>query len=65
MDHILPDREFAVAKGWTHQVQWMEGKLPCFTRCKSGREADARADALIKQGMAPVVIDLRDALQIH
>lgn len=65
MDIILPDREFAAQKGWTHQVQWMEDGRPCFVRCMSGREADARADALKKAGAKPVVIDLKDALQLH
>jgi hypothetical protein len=63
-DH-LPDRETARARGWTHQVNWMEGQLPCFVRCTSGREADVRADALVKLGVQPHVIDLTDALQLH
>lgn len=65
MDIVLPDRAFAEKKGWTHQVQWIEDGRPCFVRCTSGREADARADALAKTGAKPVVIDLRDALQLH
>lgn len=65
MDIILPDREVAKAQGWTHQVQWTDGVRPCFYRCKSGAEADARADALVKQGEKPVVVDLIDALQLH
>jgi hypothetical protein len=58
VEHIIPDRETAKMKGWTHQVQWMDGGLPCFVRCRSGREADARADRLEKQGLRPLVIDL-------
>ena len=65
MDAILPDRETAVKNGWTHQVQWIEGGNRCFFRCTSGREADARADKLVALGEKPVVIDLRDALQLH
>ena len=65
MDWILPDREFAKKVGWTHQVQWVDDGKPCFARCKSGREADAKADALTKLGCRVVVIDLTDALQVH
>lgn len=62
---ILPNREFAQTKGWTHQVEWVDEGRPCFIRCKSGAEADAKADNLKKLGCAVSVIDLRDALQIH
>lgn len=48
----LPDRETAIARGWTHQVQWMDGVLPCFSRVTSGAEADDKADALKKRGWA-------------
>lgn len=66
MKHILPDRETAKAKGWTHQVQWLEGdRLPCFIRCLSGEDADAEANRLARSGHTPIVIDLRDALQLH
>lgn len=65
MNYILPDREAAKAKGWTHQVQWVEDGKPCFVRCKSGAAADAWADKLTKQRLAPIVIDLTDALQLH
>jgi hypothetical protein len=60
---ILPDRDAPKRKGWTHQVQWVEGGNPCFVRCKSGQEVDAWADRLRKQGFAPIVIDLADAMQ--
>jgi hypothetical protein len=65
MKIIRPDRETARKRGWTHQVQWVDGGLPCFVRCKSGREADSYADELKKSGAKPVVIDLHDALQLH
>ncbi|HZP77513.1 MAG TPA: hypothetical protein VFB45_15320 [Pseudolabrys sp.] len=65
MDVVLPDRETAVKRGWTHQVQWIDDGKPCFVRCRSGREADARADRLKAIGAKPVVFDLRDALQLH
>lgn len=61
-DFILPLREAAIAKGWTHQVQWTQDGKPCFMRCKSGHEADAWADKLKK--FDPVLVDLKDALQI-
>lgn len=61
----LPNREHARRMGWTHQVQWMENGLPCFIRCKSGSEADAKADKLKGLGCDVFVIDLRDALQLH
>jgi hypothetical protein len=61
----IPDRETMLIQGWTHQVQWVDGKLPCWVRCKSGAEADARADKLKKQGCDVEVIDLRDIMQIH
>jgi hypothetical protein len=65
MDAMLPDREFAKSKGWTHQVQWIEQGNPCFHRCTSGRQADEWADKLQRQGLKPMVIDLIDALQLH
>lgn len=65
MDIILPNREAAQRKGWTHQVQWMAGKLPCFVRCKSGAHADVVARDIKQHGGEPVVIDLHDALQLH
>lgn len=65
MDLIIPDRETARRNGWTYQVQWIEDGNPCFVRCKSGRQADAHADKLRKDGLHPVVTDLRDALQLH
>jgi len=65
MEHILPAREFAQTKGWTHQVQWMEGKLPCFVRCKSAAHADSVARDVKRRGVDPIIIDLRDALQLH
>jgi hypothetical protein len=65
VDIILPDRETAIKRGWTHQVQWIENGRPCFFRCTSGHQADERADMLVRSGEKPVVIDLRDALQLH
>jgi hypothetical protein len=62
---ILPDRNAAARKGWTHQVQWKEEGRSCFVRVKSGREADSWADKLKKQKLSPVVIDLADALRLH
>lgn len=62
---ILPDREFAKTKGWTHQVEWLDEGRPCFVRCTSGVAADAKADQLKKLGCDVSVIDLRDALQLH
>ena len=64
MKIILPDRDTAIRHGWKFQVQWIENRNPCFIRCTSGREADARAAKLRKAGAAPVVVDLVDALQI-
>jgi hypothetical protein len=63
MKHILPSREAAAAKGWTHQVQWMEDGVPCFARFYSGEDADICADG--RKAFGAVVIDLRDALQLH
>lgn len=65
MEIIIPNREAAQRNGWTYQVQWIEDGKPCFVRCKSGQAADAWADKLNKQGMKPVVTDLRDVLQLH
>lgn len=65
MTPILPAREAVETKGWTHQVQWVEHGNPCFHRCTSGAQADAWADRLAREGLAPLVIDLRDALQLH
>lgn len=65
MDWILPDREAAMKKGWTHQVQWIDGGRPCFIRCKCGAAADAHATLLRKKGAMPIIIDLTDALQLH
>ena len=62
---ILPNREFAQRKGWTHQVEWLDDGRPCFVRCTSGAEADTKADNLKKLGCNVTVIDLRDALQLH
>lgn len=65
MDIIFPDRETAIKRGWTHQVQWVEDGKPCFCRCTSGRAADARADELTRLGEKPVVIDRSDAMQLQ
>lgn len=65
MDIILPAREAAEAYGWKYQVQWIEGGNRCFMRFKFGHAADAHADKLRRAGLSPVVIDLRDALQLH
>jgi hypothetical protein len=65
IDVILPARDVAETKGWTHQVQWVEQGNRCFYRCKSGHEADAWAEKLQRQGLHPVVVDLKDALQLH
>lgn len=65
MSWSLPDREAAKAKGWTHQVQWMEDGKPCHARCTSGKSADAWARRLKKDGLKPIVIDLVEALRVH
>lgn len=65
MNWILPDREAAQRKGWTHQVQWMDDGKPCFVRLKSGVVADEWATKLRSEGKSPTVIDLNDALQVH
>lgn len=65
MNVILPDRKTAEQNGWNWQVQWIENGNPCFIRCKSGVSADAHADKLKRSGLSPIVVDLRDALQLH
>lgn len=65
MSNMLPDRETAARMGWTHQVEWIERGCPCFIRCNSGQIADAKADALKRQKLSPVVIDLGEALRVH
>ena len=65
MTDNLPNREYAERMGWTHQVEWIDKGRPCFVRCRSGSEADAKADAFKKLGCDVQVIDLRDALQLH
>lgn len=64
-DPILPARETAERMGWKYQVQWVESGKRCFIRCKTGEQADAHADKLRKSGEKPIVIDLRDLLQVH
>jgi hypothetical protein len=56
---MIPDRQTAIARGWTHQVQWMEDGRPCFVRCISCAQAESRAAEIEKTGEEPVVIDLR------
>jgi hypothetical protein len=41
----LPDPNIARMKGWTHQVDWIDGANPCFYRAKSLLEAEKWADA--------------------
>jgi hypothetical protein len=65
MTASLPDRETAERNGWVYQVEWTERGCACFIRCRSGREADARARELKRQGVSPRVIDLREALRVH
>jgi hypothetical protein len=53
----LPNKEYAIQKGWKFHIQWSDNGRPCFYRRCTYAEAKRDFDKLTSEGHSPFVVD--------
>lgn len=57
MKIYLPDRDYAIRRGFKYHIQWMEDGNVCFFRRTTAAQAEKDLHDLKAAGHSPVIVD--------